>query len=171
MIAISGASWKAQSSSDMLTNKPIADFYRDFSREAGNDGFWLLHMLKINDSYVAFDYYLKFGNRLTGIRSDYDMSFKDYMPGHLVKIATIKYICSTGEPWEYDMGGIASEYKLSYTNEVRNHIHIMAGSTGPYGHLLIMGKRKFWPMLKRLHIPAFEHHEGDERSVPAGAGH
>lgn len=166
MVEISGESWKAQSASDLLTNKPIADFYRDFSREGSKDGLWFLHMLKIDGAYAAFDYYLKLGPRLTGIRSDYSMRYKDFMPGHLVKIATIKHICSTGEAWEYDMGGMAAEYKLSYTNEARSHIHIMACSSGSYGKLLMLGKKKFWPLVKK-----FQKQSAGFAEVPLMAAH
>ena len=157
MIEVSGASWKAQSASDMKSNRQIADFYRDFSREGSGDNLWLLHMLKINDSYVAFDYYLKFGNRLTGIRSDYNMTFQRLYAG-----APCQNRHHQAHLFQRRDLGVRHRvaWPLNINSAIPTKLEIISISSpvrpGLTGKLLMIGKKKFWPMLKRLHIPAFE---------------
>jgi len=162
MVAISGSSWKSEFGSDLKSSPQIAAFYEDFSRVGSRDGLWKLYMLKIGDDHVAFDYLLKHGNCLTGIRSDYNPAYKEYMPGHLMKVATIKDLCSRGVPWEYDMGGMAAEYKKSYARNVREHVHITACSLKLYGQLLLFGKKSVLPLLKK-----FIRHNGEQNAAPA----
>ena len=150
IVAVSGSSWKAELGSDMSSNSRISSFYKNFSRAGSKDGLWQLYTLKIDGKYVAFDYLLKHGKRLTGIRSDYHKDYRDYMPGHLMKIATIKDLCGRNEGWEYDMGGMAVEYKMRYADQMREHVNITAAGPGLYGSLLMFGKSRVLPFLKNI---------------------
>lgn len=165
MTRVSGASWKAQTGSDLLSNQKIAAFYKNFSRVGSPDGLWQIYMLKIDGRYAAFDYLLKHNNRLTGIRSDYANEFRHYYPGHLMKVSTIKDLCARETPWEYDMGGMAADYKLNYTEKIREHVHITASASGIYGHLLLFGKRRILPFVKKLRQPE---ESAPEIIAPAG---
>jgi CelD/BcsL family acetyltransferase involved in cellulose biosynthesis len=164
MVSISRASWKRETASDLDSNPRIRDFYRDFSKAGTPDGLWRAFFLKINGRYVAFDYVLRHNRRLTGIRSDYDMEFKNYMPGHLLKIAVFQNLCSLSEPWEYDMGGTAVDYKLHYANEIREHIIVTGGSGRPFGSLIMFGKMHIWPLVGKFRGHGVSESEAD---VPA----
>jgi len=150
MVVVSGSSWKSEFGTDLKSNPKIAAFYKDFSRLGSREGLWKLYMLRIGNALVAFDYLLKHNNSLTGIRSDYDPAYKDLMPGHLMKVATIRDLCSRGVPWEYDMGGMAAEYKKGYVKNVREHINVTACSFKPYGQALMFGKKVIWPLVKKF---------------------
>jgi len=166
IVDVSGSSWKKVMGSDMHSSEKISTFYREFSRAGSQAGLWKVYMLQIDGKFVAYDYLLRHNKRLTGIRSDYDLAFKDYMPGHLMKVATIKDLCSRNEPWEYDMGGTDAGYKLSYADTIREHVNITASSPGLYGNLVLIGKRNVWPLLKKMKKPA----QVESGTTPANAG-
>lgn len=140
-ISISGKSWKTQLGTDLLSRKSIAEFYRNFSRNTDQSGLWEVHALKINGVYVAFNYLLKGEKRVSGIRTDFDQKYKFYMPGYALKINIIKDLINRKGTWEYDFGGVTSEYKLEWTDMIRKHINITVYQNSLYGKILMKGKK------------------------------
>jgi len=122
----------------------------DFSRKAADLELFEVWILKINDRVATFNYYLKKGNRLSLIRSDFDLDFKYYSPGINLTFFLLKDLFERGGVWEYDMGGEAYAYKLEWTDKIREHIDITVGSGNIVSSLLMLGRTKVLPFIRPL---------------------
>jgi len=150
LIEISAKSWKGQEGTDLKSSPEQSGFYKEFSLKGSDAGLWEVWVLKINNRIVAFEYSLKGNNSLSLIRSDFDMDFKDYGPGNSLRAYLIQDLMNREDVWEYDLGGMAYDYKLKWTNTIREHIAVMAGCGNFLGNLLMYAKTRIWPHLQKL---------------------
>ena len=150
VLGISDRSWKKAGGSSIGAVPNLSSFYREFCRLGEKDNLWELRLLRAENKYVAFNFFLKEGNRLSGIRTDYDDEYRYYGPGQIMILLTLRELFEDGRQWEFDMGGMASDFKLDWTDKTRNHIDIMATAPGYKGELLAFGKRKILPFVRRM---------------------
>jgi len=148
ILGVSQKSWKAKSGSDIGAIPSQKAFYRDFC--GSFEGLWEMRLLWVGDKCIAFNIFLRQGNRMTGIRTDYDEEYRYYGPGQMMILFTLMDLFKSRLPWEFDMGGMAADFKLDWTDHVRNHVNIMVAHPGPFGSLLLFGRIKLLPFLRRL---------------------
>jgi CelD/BcsL family acetyltransferase involved in cellulose biosynthesis len=142
IVNISAKSWKKETGTDLQTMPEMASFFKDFCRLTSADGFVLSHILTIEDQPVAFDFYLKFKERLVALRWDYDEAFSYYMPGTLLHNNVIKTILDTGQSLELDLSGMATDHKKHVANKIRRHIDVTVEAPGIWGGLVMLLKKK-----------------------------
>lgn len=150
ILRISDRSWKGKMKTSISAVPNMAEFYKEFCFLGAPDNLWELRLLKSADQYIAFNFFLKHGDKLTGIRTDYDEEYRYYGPGQMMILFTLMELFESGRRWDFDMGGMAADFKLDWTDKTRDHIDILATSPGMRGDLLLFGKRKILPILKRL---------------------
>lgn len=150
LIKTSAKSWKGKEGTDLKTSKEQTSLYREFSQKGVTANLWELWVLKINNRVAAFEYYLKCNKQLSAIRTDFDIDFRKISPGNSLKIFVIKDLMNREGVWEYDLGGMAYDYKLKWTNTIREHIAVMAGCGSFRGNLLMYAKTKIWPHFQKL---------------------
>lgn len=150
IFAVSGKSWKASDGTDLISTKEIAAFYANFSKETSDKKLWQLVAIKIDGEYIAFDYCVVYKNRITGLRSDFDETFRKIMPGHIIRSEVVKDLIAREETWEYDWGGNVTENKLGWTDQQRNHIGIAVSNNSFYGRFLIFIRILFRQIKKRF---------------------
>ena len=150
IVSISHNSWKKAGGTSLSVQEKQRAFYREFCEMGSPDGLWEMRLMKTPDNYIAFNFFLRQGNRLSGIRTDYDEAFKYYGPGQMMIYFTLKGLFSGGEKWEFDMGGMASDFKLDWTEKTRDHYIINVANPGLYGGLLALGQKKIMPMFKKI---------------------
>jgi CelD/BcsL family acetyltransferase involved in cellulose biosynthesis len=141
IVEISARSWKREGGTDLQSMPEMASFFKDFCALTSADGFFLSNVLVLEDKPVAFDYYLKFGNRLVALRWEYDQDFNYYMPGTLLHNNVIKTILDTGQSLELDLSGMVTEHKKHIANDIRRHIDITLEAPGVLGGLIMYFKK------------------------------
>ena len=140
LLSVSARSWKAEGGTD-IPSSPQAEFYRSFSRIGSREGLCVAYLLYLNGVPIAFDYYLRHNNRLAGIRWEYDAKYKYYMPGTTLHVQVIKDLLGKGEPWEYDLCGMPTEFKSGLVRSLRSHVDVTVGNPGVRGKFLIVLKK------------------------------
>jgi len=141
IVEVSRRSWKADVGTDLASREDIRNFYKNFSRIGSDGKLWNLYALKLNDKYIAFEYYLQNQHSLIAIRTDFDRDYEWYNPGYTVKTAIIKDLINRDGLWQFDLGGGFAAYKSGWCNSSRHHINVWLGSEKIYGKLLMKGKR------------------------------
>jgi CelD/BcsL family acetyltransferase involved in cellulose biosynthesis len=150
LVETSARSWKAQTKTDLRSTPKIQQFYKDFSRLTSEQPLYELWLMRIDSKLAAFEYYLKGSRSLSAIRTDFDMAYKAYGPGHSLKVHVLQDVFAREGVWEYDFGGLAYDYKLRWTNTVREHLNIAACSNHLYGKVLMYGKKRLLPLIRGL---------------------
>jgi CelD/BcsL family acetyltransferase involved in cellulose biosynthesis len=152
LLEASARSWKGETGSDLRSTPELLSFYIDFSRKASEMGLFELWVLEIDDKIAVFDYHLACSNALSLIRTDFDIKYKFYNPGNTLKLFILKDLFTRGQMIEYDMGGHVVDYKAKWAHNIKRHYIITAGSTGIYGGLLMIGKLKVLPIVRKLRM-------------------
>jgi hypothetical protein len=86
LVETSAKSWKGQTETDLKATPAQLSFFKEFSRKTSDQQLYEVWLLRIDDKLAAFEYYLKGNRKLSAIRTDFDMSFKRYSPGHSLKV-------------------------------------------------------------------------------------
>ncbi|MDH4157030.1 MAG: GNAT family N-acetyltransferase [candidate division Zixibacteria bacterium] len=149
LVDVSARSWKGEAGTDLKSSPEQCSFYREFSRDAAQAGLWEVWGLRVNGILTAFEYCLKGKKSLSAIRTDMDPEYQKLGPGNSLKVFMIQDLMNREGTWEYDLGGMAYDYKLRWTNLVRKHIVVTASAGTVRGNLLIFGKNKLLPLLRR----------------------
>jgi len=149
IVETSANSWKGDIDSDLKSNTDMLSFYIDFSRSGSDLGLFELWILELDGVIASFDYCLKSGHSLSGIRSDFDLEYKNYDPGKMLKLFIIKDLFTRKGVWEYDLGGNLGDHKVRWTVNLRKHSIITAAGPGHYGKLLMLGKLKLLPLARK----------------------
>jgi CelD/BcsL family acetyltransferase involved in cellulose biosynthesis len=117
---ISRKSWKGNCHGDIARSDDNRLFFEHISRAAGVKGWLNLWLLSIDQRPVAYEYHLKYNNRLFAMRSDFDEEFRDYSPGSFLEAQVIRKAFEDRIA-ELDLCGNDYPYKLRWTEAVREH--------------------------------------------------
>ena len=150
ILRISDRSWKGAGGTSISAVKNMAEFYREFCETTDSQDLWEMRLMKAGGQNIAFNFFLKHGPRLSGIRTDYDETYKYYGPGQMMILNTLKDLFDSAQKWEFDMGGMAADFKLDWTEKVRLHLNVSVTYPGVYGNLLTFGRNRILPILKNF---------------------
>jgi len=128
-------SWSAHHKSSLNRPENI-NFIDGLSLWAGSNGFLQLWLLSVNNQPIAYEYHLRYRNRVHGLRSSFNKNFGHLSPGAFLDYQIIKYYHECGEIAEYDMGGSADFYKRQWTKNVRRHTTFHIFSLNPYSRIV-----------------------------------
>ena len=104
----------------MISDPKVAEFYTRFAERAAERGWLELMFLKAAEKRIAFDYVLRAGNSLCGVKIGYDPEYHSYSPGNMLLNLILKDACAR-KVTEYDFLGIDDEWKFDWTNDTREH--------------------------------------------------
>jgi hypothetical protein len=150
LVETSARSWKAQTKTDLRSTPKIQQFYKDFSYLTSDQQLYEVWLLRIDGKLAAFEYYLKGNRSLSAIRTDFDMAFKIYGPGHSLKVLVLQDVFAREGVWEYDFGGLAYDFKMRWTKTVREHLNITTCGNNLYGKVLMFGKKRLLPLIRSV---------------------
>jgi CelD/BcsL family acetyltransferase involved in cellulose biosynthesis len=143
MVDISSKSWKSDVDTDLQTMPEMASFFKDFCALTSEEGLFLSNVLVLDGKPVAFEFYLKFKNRLVALRWEHDQDYGYYMPGTLLHNTLIKDILDSGRALEFDCSGMPTKYKTQIANDIRQHIDITVGAPGISSKAIMYLKKRF----------------------------
>ena len=128
-------SWSAYIESSL--NRPQnAKFMNLLSQWAGERGWLQIWLLSLQDKPIAFEYHLKYHDRVHGLRSSFNKNFAHLSPGVLLDYHIVKAYFKRDDIAEYDMGGNADFYKRQWTKEAREHKTFQIFSLNPYSKVI-----------------------------------
>jgi CelD/BcsL family acetyltransferase involved in cellulose biosynthesis len=110
---------------------------------------WLhLHFLKVGDRRIAFQFAVTYRNRAFSLKPGYDPSFANCSPSSLLCMLFLERAFDQGFE-EYDLLGIAEEWKLQWTQSSRSHEWLFIFSKSVVPSLLYTLKFQLVPALRQ----------------------
>lgn len=124
IVGISEKSWKAKCNGEISHSRENVSFFQALSKIATEKGWLGIWLLTLRDKPIAYEYLLKYKEKIYALRADYDDAYKLVSPGLILNVEGIR---SSFEEKikEYDFCGHDEEYKKKWTSSIRGHYHII----------------------------------------------
>ncbi len=148
---ISKNSWKAKYQKQITRSDENKRFFEELSQVSSERGWLNIWLLNINDRTVAYEYHLRYKNRIYALRADFDEAYKDSSPGSVLDMHIVKYAFEN-KLKEYDMCGSDDFYKKNWTFKVREHVRFIIFKDSFYGKLLYILEFKVIYFLKEFKL-------------------
>ncbi|MFZ5862723.1 MAG: GNAT family N-acetyltransferase [Nitrospirota bacterium] len=146
---VGAKSWKEADESAIASTPALKRFYGDLAVEADRQGWLSLHVLKLDDRPVVFHYSLRYRGRLFLLKTEYDLAYATYAPGHLLQKEVIEEAYREGMT-EFDFLGPSMTWKLEWTDQVRPHGQLWSFNRGWRPTMVFAEKMVVKPWVKRL---------------------
>jgi CelD/BcsL family acetyltransferase involved in cellulose biosynthesis len=117
---IEAAAWKGREGTAMSSDPAVAEFYIRMAERSAELQWLQLTFLRVNGKRIAFDYVMRYGRSLYGVKIGYDPEYHTYSPGNMLLNLILQGACQTGAA-EYDFLGVDDEWKFDWTRETRSH--------------------------------------------------
>ncbi len=132
--AVEAAGWKGSGGTAILSNPPIAAFYRRVAAWAAERGWLRLAFLRLDGRPLAFDLALEADGRHYLLKTGYDPAFTSLSPGLLLRLHMLERAFRSGLR-AYEFCGAAEPWKLEWAPATRPVLVIEAYTPTPVGAL------------------------------------
>jgi len=149
---ISKNSWKARCGQSIVDSSSTKQFFDELTRISAQNRWLNIWLLFINDMPVAYEYHLRYGNKLYALRSDYIDEYEESSPGSILDMHIVQKAFEEGIS-EYDMCGTDNFYKMNWTNTVHEHAKYMIFQERIYGRILYFLEFRMLEFLKKYATP------------------
>jgi hypothetical protein len=148
-LRIEAAAWKGREGTAMNSDPAVAEFYIRMGERAADLEWLRLTFLRINGRRIAFDYVIRYGRTLYGVKIGYDPDYHTYSPGNMLLNLILQDGCSAGAS-EYDFLGVDDEWKFDWTKCTRKHQWLFLFKDTLRGRFLHRTKFKVVPRAREL---------------------
>jgi CelD/BcsL family acetyltransferase involved in cellulose biosynthesis len=126
--ALEGAGWKGEEGTAIATDPALLELYRGFARTAAAQGWMRMYLLELNGKLVAADYGCVFDGCGYRIKTTFDEDMRRFAPGLVLLTDVLQFSIDEGLD-RYDFLGGPDEYKLRWTDRMREHtvLHAFRG--------------------------------------------
>jgi len=153
VMEISGKSWKANEGTAIASTVREQGFYRELTETAHKKGWLDLHVLRVANEAVAFEYNLTFDGKNYALKMGYDAKFSKYSPGTVLKRLVFDHLHERGVK-EQDFLGEDDQFKRTYTSKIRQHCYVRILRPNWRTNLIWLMRIHLWPWLKKIQIIA-----------------
>jgi Acetyltransferase (GNAT) domain len=113
---IEKASWKEDAGTSLTANSLQESFHARLMNVAADRRWFSGHILEFRGEPVAFVWGLVFGNIFYDFKESYKSSYRDFGPGHVLKLFLMEQLFKRGVAF-YDYMGLCEAYKLRWTDK------------------------------------------------------
>jgi CelD/BcsL family acetyltransferase involved in cellulose biosynthesis len=117
------------------------------SETACKNGWLEIWVLRSNGKPVAYEYHLRYKDKVHAMRADFDETYRNHHPGSVLDARIVQALFND-RVREYDLGGSADLYKLNWTSHIRKHRQFMVFQRSCWGALLYLMESKVMDVLK-----------------------
>ncbi len=149
LFEIGAKSWKEGDETAIASTATLKRFYSDLAYEADRLGWLSLHVLRLDDRPVVFHYSLRYHGRLLLLKTEYDLEYATFSPGHLLQKEVLQEAWRDGVT-EFDFLGPSMLWKLEWTDQVKPHGQLWSFNRGWRPTLTYAEKMVVKPLIKRL---------------------
>ena len=149
VLAVSKKSWKFHEEIAIASQSEAERFFEVLTDIASQQGWLFVWLLKVDTFPIAMEYSLAYAGKVYALRADFDESYKDLSPGTFLEHHIIKRLFEEGY-CEYNFGPGLNDYKLNWTNHVRENIFISIYNTTTKGIITSLLEGRIIPFLKNL---------------------
>jgi CelD/BcsL family acetyltransferase involved in cellulose biosynthesis/ribosomal protein S18 acetylase RimI-like enzyme len=149
---VSKKSWKADIGQAITQSRQTKDFFIRLTRKSDLRGWLSIWLLKINNIPVAYEYQLKYKNKVYALKADYNEEYKEFSPGVILDQYLVKQRYHDNVR-EYDLGGGCDHYKMKWKPLIRNHANLLIFKRSFLGVFIYILEFKIINTLKKLIQP------------------
>lgn len=142
-------SWKHHINKAISSTEQRRNFFSLLTQMTGREGWLNLWLLQVDNKPIAFEYQLKYKNKIHGMRSEFDEGYQSYSPGFVLDTFIVENIFKNGIT-DYDMGGSDDFYKLHWTSDIQKHKEVFIFNGHIYSRLLFVFEFIFIQKLLKL---------------------
>jgi CelD/BcsL family acetyltransferase involved in cellulose biosynthesis len=124
-------------------------FFELLTDAAGQQGWLLVWLLKIDQIVVAMEYDLEYKGVVYALRADFDETYGEYSPGAYLEYHVIKYVFEQGY-LEYNTGPGLNAYKLHWTNEFKENVALHLCNHNLRASMIGLFEGRMRPLLTRI---------------------
>ncbi|MBI2413189.1 MAG: GNAT family N-acetyltransferase [Deltaproteobacteria bacterium] len=141
--------WKHTIKSSISSTEENRAFYTALSEAMSAKGLLDIWVLSLNGEAIAFEYHLRYNNRVYGLTADFDESRRDLSPGSVLDFHIVEHLFRN-ERCEYDMGSGASFYKEHWTGDGRESSRLSFYRGRLYGRMLLFVESTLVPLAREV---------------------
>ena len=107
----------------MATDKPVGNFFRQYTRRAARSGDLRISFMHIGDAVAAMQIGVVHANRFWVLKVGYDPEYQKASPGILLMIEAIKYALAH-KLETYELLGTAADWTRVWTEHERESVSL-----------------------------------------------
>jgi CelD/BcsL family acetyltransferase involved in cellulose biosynthesis len=147
ILAVSERSWKHKNGVAIASTNEAKMFFEKLTDIAGQKGWLLAWLLKVDDVPIAMEYDLEHSGIVYALRADFDDAYSDYSPGAYLEYQIIKRLFEQGY-LEYHTGPGLNAYKLNWTDEFKENVILHLCNNNLKGWIIWALEDRLIPRLK-----------------------
>ena len=145
---VSERGWKHPKGLAMASTNRVREFFETLTQVAGEKGWLLIWVLKVNDVSVAMEYDLVANGQVYALRADFDESFSEYSPGTYLETEILRRLFEDSQYEVYYTGPGLNEYKLQWTQNFKENIEFHIFNDTVKGKMLSNFETQLIPIFK-----------------------
>lgn len=145
---VEASGWKGEAGTAIASSPQTLGFYREIAREFAARDALRLSRIELDGRAVAFDFCLLHRNRLYLLKTGFDEEHRRLAPGLVMRLSIIERCFELGLE-AHELLGDASEWKLKFATERREHVSFRAHPRRPLGFARHAYRARLRPTLKR----------------------
>jgi len=130
---VEGSGWKAEAGTAIVSDPTVERFYRDVAHWADAHGWLTLAFLRLDGRAIAFDLCLEAGDAVYALKGGLVPEYRRHGPGHLLAHASLARAFASERIASYEFLGDADDYKLIWSDAVRERVRVQAFRHSPAG--------------------------------------
>ena len=144
---LEAAAWKGAAGTAIISRPEVESFYRLLARSAAERGWLELHFLELDGRRIAFDFALRYRDTVFSLKLGYDPAYARCSPGIALIGLAIRNAFERGLR-AYDLLGESERWKLSFTDQVREHTWLYVFRPAARARLVQLMKFRVAPHLR-----------------------
>jgi CelD/BcsL family acetyltransferase involved in cellulose biosynthesis len=149
IVAVSARSWKHSDGVSIASREGSKRFFELLTHAAGERGWLLIWLLRIDQAVVATEYDLEYGGSVYALRADFDSAYEEYSPGAFLEYHVVKYVFEQGCS-EYNTGPGLNAYKLHWTEDFKDSGALRLYNENMKAQSIAFFEERVLPALRRL---------------------
>lgn len=147
LFAVSRKGWAHAELTAIGSTEPLRKYYAGVAAMAQRNGWLQLHVLRVGERDVAFEFSLYYRGVLSNLKQGFDPELAAGSPGQVLKRYVVEDAIRRGAR-EYDMLGVAEPYKLKWTDLTRPRYKWAIFNRHPYARFLHAMQTKVWEPIR-----------------------
>lgn len=135
ILNIASHSWSAKTGTAISSTPELRGFYSDLARVALQKNWLDCYVLFAGDTPIAFEFNLRFNEKIFNLKRSYLANFSEYSPGTVLMSQAIKE-AFLQEVKEYDFLGESEPFKMQWTQATRQHLKVFIFNDHFYSYWL-----------------------------------
>ena len=155
VVGITERSWKYQEGVAIASTEKMKKFFKELTLIAGEKGWLLLWLLRINGVPVGMEYDLVGDRKVYALRADFDEAYSDYSPGTYLETEILQRLFQDNMYEVYSTGPGVNSYKLHSTENFRENVVLNIFNDNLRGKIVCLSENAIVPILRKFRALAF----------------